>query len=106
MIAAVAGSFAVFMLAVAVFGFGQGIYMAVDLALASAVLPDPNTSAKDMGVLNIANALPQSLIPIIAPLILAVGASGSKDHYPSLFFFGAVCGVLGAAAVRQVRGVR
>ncbi|WP_196441581.1 hypothetical protein [Planomonospora sp. ID67723] len=41
--------------------------MAVDLALAAAVPPDAKESAKDMGVLNIANALPQSLVPIIAP---------------------------------------
>ena len=36
------------------------------------VLPDPEHSGKDLGVFNIANALPQSLAPFIAPVFLAM----------------------------------
>ncbi|WP_424211811.1 MFS transporter [Streptomyces sp. BI20] len=100
---ATADTFGMFLLAVAVFGFGEGLYLAVDVALAAAVLPDPETAAKDMGVLNIANALPQSLVPMIAPFILAIGGGG---NYGALFLFGGVCAAVGAALVQLIRSVR
>ncbi|MFF4465316.1 hypothetical protein ACFY13_38245 [Streptomyces mirabilis] len=53
------------------------------MALAAAVLPDPDESAKDMGVLNIGNALPQSLVPIAAPALLATGGGGNYGGPPS-----------------------
>ena len=40
-------------------GFGYGIYTAVDFALITQVLPGAEDRAKDLGVINIANALPQ-----------------------------------------------
>lgn len=97
---AVAGSFAVFLAAGLLFGFGQGVYLAVDLALATDVLPDPDDAAKDMGVLNIANALPQSLVPILAAPILAAGG------YGALFLAGAAVALIGSLLVRMVRGAR
>lgn len=104
-IIAFAGSFAVFLAASLLFGLGQGAYLAVDLALATDVLPDPDDAAKDMGVLNIANALPQSLVPILAAPILAVG-SGAGSNYSLLFLCGAVVSVAGSLLVRMVRGAR
>ena len=55
----------------AVGGLGFGLYTAVDLALVADVLPDPDSAAKDLGVMNIAGALPSSVAPAIAPAILA-----------------------------------
>ncbi|MFF4409548.1 MFS transporter [Streptomyces sp. NPDC001262] len=101
---ATASSFGAFLAAVGVFGFGQGLYLAVDVALAAAVLPDPETSAKDMGVLNIANALPQSLVPMIAPLLLAIGPGGG--NYGALFLFGGIAAAAGAALVQLIRSVK
>lgn len=100
---ALAGSFQVFLAAMLVFGFGQGLYLSVDVALAAAVLPNPEESAKDMGVLNIGNSLPQSLVPIIAPALLALGGGA---NYGALFLFGALASVLGAAAVQFIRSVK
>jgi hypothetical protein len=48
-------------------GFGSGIYYAVDLAFVTRVLPNPEDAAKHLGVINIANAHPQSIVPCIAP---------------------------------------
>ncbi|WP_340373991.1 MFS transporter [Streptomyces sp. SS7] len=98
-----AQSFGTYVVALVVFGFGEGLYLSVDMALAAAVLPDPEESAKDMGVLNIGNALPQSLVPVVAPALLAIGGGG---NYGALFLFGAVAAVLGALAVQFVRSVR
>jgi MFS family permease len=99
---AVAGDFDAFLVGMAVAGLGFGLYMAVDLALVADVLPDADSAAKDLGVLNIAGALPFSIGPALAPLVLAVG-SGS---YRVLYAVAGVCALLGAGAILPVRRVR
>jgi MFS family permease len=99
---AVAVDFDAFLVAMAVAGLGFGLYMAVDLALVADVLPDANNAAKDLGVLNIAGALPFSIGPALAPLVLAIG-SGS---YQVLYAVAGLCALLGAAAILPVRQVR
>jgi MFS family permease len=99
---AVAVDFDAFLVAMAVAGLGFGMYMAVDLALVADVLPDANNAAKDLGVLNIAGALPFSIGPALAPLVLAIG-SGS---YQVLYAVAGLCALLGAAAILPVRKVR
>ncbi|MFE2425286.1 MFS transporter [Streptomyces sp. NPDC059373] len=89
----------------AISGLGQGLYFAVDIALSAKVLPDPAKAAQSMGVLNIANALPQSLIPMYAPLLLAVG-SAESDNYTLLFLVGAVAALLGAGAMQLIRSAK
>ncbi len=89
-----------FVLAMAISGVGLGAYVAVDLALVVDVLPDRNHAAKDLGVANIASALPYSLGPAVAPAILAVGS------YGALYSIAGVCALLGAAAILPVRRVR
>jgi MFS family permease len=91
-----------FLVAMAIAGIGFGAYAAVDLALVSDVLPDPDNVAKDMAVFNIASTLPQSVAPALAPVILAV-TSGS---YTVLYVVAGVAAVVGALAIRPVRGVR
>jgi MFS family permease len=91
---ALVSSFDLFLVAMAICGIGEGSYFAVDLALASAVLPEGGKeAAKDLGVLNIANALPQSLAPAIAPLFLAIVGGG---NYTALFIAAAVFAFWGA----------
>lgn len=107
-IIAFAGSFPVFLIGVAIAGIGHGLYIAVDLALVSEVLPNPDDAAKDLGVFNIASAGPQSLAPAIAPLFLAVPlfASGEGGNYTTLFLAAAIFAALGAFAIRPVKGVK
>jgi Na+/melibiose symporter-like transporter len=99
---AVAGDFDAFLVGMAVGGLGFGLYMAVDLALVADVLPDAVNAAKDLGVLNIAGALPFSLAPAMAPLVLAIGLGS----YQVLYAVAGVCALLGAAAILPVRKVR
>ncbi len=68
---AVASDFNGFLVGMAISGLGFGMYMAVDLALVTDVLPDSENAAKDLGVFNMANALPYAFAPAIAPAILA-----------------------------------
>jgi hypothetical protein len=78
------------------------VRVAVDLALVADVLPDQASVAKDLGVMNIAGALPSSLAPAIAPLVLAM----SGRSYGVLYAVAGGCALLGAAAVLPVRRVR
>jgi MFS family permease len=72
---AVASNFSGFLVGMAISGLGFGVYAAVDLALVVDVLPDKRSAAKDLGVFNIAGALPFSIAPAIAPAILVIGGS-------------------------------
>jgi len=99
---AAAVSFNGFLVGMALGGLGFGLYMAVDLALVVDVLPDPDTAAKDLGVLNIAGALPSAIAPAIAPVILAVGGGS----YGVLYAVAGVCALAAAAAIIPVTRVR
>jgi MFS family permease len=99
---AFAGSFNAFLIGMAVGGLGFGLYTAVDLALVADVLPDQVNAAKDLGVMNIAGALPSSIAPAIAPAILAM----SNGSYGVLYTVAGVCAVVGAGAILPVKGVR
>jgi MFS family permease len=82
---AIASNFNGFLVGMAISGLGFGMYVAVDL-----------------GVFNIAGALPFSIAPAIAPVILAIG-SGS---YGVLYAVAGVCAIIGAFAILPVKGVR
>ena len=101
-VVASASNFNGFLVGMAIGGLGFGIYTAVDLALVADVLPDEDMVAKDLGVLNIAGALPFSIAPAIAPAILAIGSGG----YGALYGVAGICAITGAFAILCVKGVR
>jgi MFS family permease len=101
-VVALASSFNGFLVGMAIGGLGFGMYMAVDLALVVDVLPDKDNAAKDLGVLNIAGALPFSVAPAIAPAILAIG----NGSYGVLYAFAGVSAIIGASAILPVKSVR
>ena len=101
---AVTPSIVVFMIAAGIMGVGIGAFFAVDLALVTDVLPDKeHGAAKDLGIFNIANTLPQSVAPAVAPLFLMVGGGG---NYTVLFLAAAAFAVLGALFIVPIRAVR
>jgi MFS family permease len=99
---AAAVSFNGFLVGMALGGLGFGLYMAVDLALVVDVLPDAGSAAKDLGVINIAGALPFALAPALAPAVLAI----SGNSYSVLYLVAGSCALLGALAVVPIRRVR
>jgi MFS family permease len=101
-VVAIASNFNGFVVGMAISGLGFGMYFAVDLALVVDVLPNRDDAAKDLGVFNMASALPFSIAPAIAPAILAVG-SGS---YGLLYAVAGACAIIGAAAILPVKRVR
>ncbi len=82
-------------------GLAFGCYLSVDAALVTLVLPRSADAARDLGVLNIANAGPQVIAPLFAALIIS-----HLGGYRTLFIVGGCCGIVGAVAVMGVRSVR
>ncbi|ASW57889.1 MFS transporter [Plantactinospora sp. KBS50] len=82
-------------------GAGYGVYLAVDAALITQVLPQATDRAKDLGVINIANSAPQVLGPAMsAPIVVYLGG------YPTLYVATAAVTVLGSVLVVRIRSVR
>ncbi|MEU9300941.1 MFS transporter [Streptomyces sp. NPDC048269] len=82
-------------------GLAFGCFMAVDTALVTLVLPRAEDAARDMGVLNIANAGPQVVAPFVASAIVT-GLGG----YTPLFLAGGALSLIGALAILPIRSVR
>ena len=99
---AAAASFSGFLVGMAIGGLSFGVYTAVDLALVVDVLPDRHHAAKDLGVFNIAGALPFAIAPAIAPAILVIG----RGSYGVLYMVAGLCAVVGALAILPVSRVR
>jgi len=85
-----------------VIGIGFGIYIAVDLALVIDVLPNPDDTAKDLGVFNIAMAGPQTLAPAVSAALLTMGGG----RYDLLLAVAAGIALLGALMILPVKKVR
>lgn len=103
-VVATAQTWETFLVGIVIGGLALGTYLAVDLALVAQVLPNGGaTAAKDLGVFNIANAVPQMVAPAIAPLFLVIGSGG---NYTALFIGAAAFSLLGALAIQPIRGVR
>ena len=86
-------------------GLGFGVYISIDLALMTEVLPartDGGSSAgRDLAILGLATTLPQALSPSIAAALVTL-----TGGYPALFVSGIVFVMLGAVAVRPIKAVR
>lgn len=93
-------------IAAIIMGAGFGAYTAVDLALISRVLPNAEDRARDLGVINIANALPQVLAPLIASIMITALKSDTYDFaYQVLYLSAAVVTILGAVLVVKIKSV-
>ncbi|MDR2381364.1 MAG: MFS transporter [Bifidobacteriaceae bacterium] len=95
-IMAVAPSIGVVFVAMAGQGIAAGLLYSVDTALCVRVLPSSENAGKDLGIVNMANTIPQSLVPFIAPALLALGS------FTALYLFLALFGLAGAWAVSRL----
>jgi MFS family permease len=112
-VASVATSYGSFLVAIGIVGIGQGVYFAVDLALVTRILPDPSNPGQGMAIMGLASTLPSSLVPAVAPVLLAIGAvaaeraHGVPDHnFAALFIAGAIAAIVGAALIIPIKGVK
>lgn len=86
----------------AVKGLGFGLYLACGSALVTEVLPHGGaSSAKDLGIYNMATNIPQALAPALAALIIA-----NVGGYGALFLVAMVGVAISAAFITRVTTVR
>lgn len=100
-----AGTVGQFYAVEAILGLAYGIYVGVDLALVVDVLPNPDDSGKDLGVFNMANAIPQTLAPALGGVLLAVN-SAVNQNYDLLLWVAGIASVIGALVIIPIRKVR
>ncbi|MGX1793051.1 MFS transporter [Microbacterium sp. NPDC055312] len=79
-------------------GIGYGVFLSVDQALLTDVLPDVTTRARDLGIVNAAQHLP--IAALVGWLVLSVAG------YTQLYVIAAVIMALGGLAVYRIRSVR
>ena len=92
----------------AIFGLGYGAYISVDWALVADVLPSKRNYARDMGVWNISQSLPQVIAPVIGgPLLDSFTKSGHPVlGFQLLFGMAIVYCLVGTITVRYIKGVK
>ena len=78
-------------------GVGYGAFQSVSQALSMVVLPSPANAGRDLGIINIASAVPQVIGAPIAGLVVA-GAGG----YRGLFVFAGLLALSAAAVFTRV----
>jgi MFS family permease len=88
------------LIAAPLLGVGFGIYWAVALAVLTQVLPAASNRAKDLGVINVANSLPQVIAPVVAGLALQLAGG-----YAALFVLSAIATVAGGFMVTRIKAV-
>ena len=86
---------------------GLGLFSAVDQALALDVLPERHNAGRFMAIMGYATSIPQSVAPLLAPLVLTIGAGAAGEkNYALLYVVAAGCTLLSGLSVLRVRSVR
>ncbi|MFD0341144.1 MFS transporter [Streptomyces sp. NPDC127117] len=95
-------------LATTVAAIGLGAFYAVDMALVLRVMPTSTDAARWLGVFNIAKSLPQSIAPLLAPLLLGLGtdpigpATDGKNYF-ALYLGGTLAALAAVALTPLIR---
>lgn len=88
----------------AVIGIGYGMFMSIDMALMTQVLPETaeGDEGKDLGVLTTAVNIPQILSPVMAAILLSL----FDGNYAAIFIAAVVFVFASALCVLPIRSVR
>jgi MFS family permease len=91
----------------AIITFAGGMFIPTDGTLVMTVLPGGDKhAAKYMAIITIADQLPRSIGPFVAPAVIALGGLTALGGYPLLYLAAAVAAITGGLLVRNVRSVR
>lgn len=85
-------------IAAVLLGLGFGMFLSVDQALITDLLPDPTTRARDLGLINSAQHIP--IAPMVGALVLGIAG------YQTLYAVAAVIIIAGGFAVYRIKNVR
>lgn len=84
-----------------------GAFSTVDQAIVLDVLPDREESGRYLGIMALAQQLPNTIGPLAAAGILAIGATSSSPNYTLMYILSGALALVGALVILfKVRGVR
>jgi MFS family permease len=92
------GTWAVAIAAAFALGAGYGVFASVGQALSAQVLPNVSSAGRDLGIMNIADTVPQVIGPPVAAALIYLGAG-----YRGLFVFASMMALLAAYAIHRLR---
>lgn len=82
-------------------------FSVVDQAIVFAVLPNRAEAGRYLAVVAFAQKIPSAIAPLIAPLIITIGAIGADKNYTTLYLIGAVFALIGGLIIfTKVKSVR
>jgi len=85
----------------AIAGFGYGVFGSVDQAINVDVLPSKEEAGKDLGILNLATTLGQTIGPIITSTVAV-----STGSYGLIFPISIVMAAVGAFSITRISAIR
>lgn len=88
-------------IAAVILGSGYGVYVAVDDALITQVLPKARDRGKDLGLINAARTAPVAVAPAVAGTIITL-----LDSYLVLYLTAGVVALIAALLVQPIKSVR
>ncbi|MFG2000318.1 MFS transporter, partial [Spirillospora sp. NPDC048911] len=88
------------LLSAAVLGAGHGVYLAIDQALVTQILPRARDRAKDLGLINMAGSSAVALAPLLAAQSVLLGG------YSLLFVLAAGLAFAGGLLIQPISSVR
>lgn len=92
-----------FFIGFAIVGAGQGVFVAVDVAMMTELIPSADDAGKDLGIVALSYQLPQ----VLGPLAGTAAVSVMPGHdYSGLFVMTIVLCALGGLAVLPIKGVK
>lgn len=83
------------------------VFATVDQAIIFKIIPDRREAGRYMAVVAFAQKIPSAVAPLLAALVITIGATGSEKNYTILYLIGAAFALVGGLVILlKVKAVR
>lgn len=83
------------------------VFATVDQAIIFAIIPDRSEAGRYMAVVSFAQKIPSAVAPLLASVVITIGAVGAEKNYTILYLSGAVFALVGGLMILlKVKAVR
>lgn len=83
------------------------VFATVDQAIIFAIIPDRSEAGRYMAVVSFAQKIPSAVAPLLASVVITIGAVGAEKNYTILYLSGAVFALIGGLMILlKVKAVR
>ncbi|MDR6907136.1 MFS family permease [Agromyces sp. 3263] len=83
------------------------VFATVDQAIVFAIIPERNEAGRYMAVIQFAQKIPSAIAPMLAGLVITIGAIGGEKNYTLLYLAGGVFALVGGLIILlKVKSIR